>query len=676
MGVIDIRLRSAQLGNLPGVRMVDTSALDEAARQQGANARAIQRGADNIIGSALRAGEAIVAMKEQDNRNEANKLYTRYVAYMDDLTTRAKSPDDPNAPEGLFLTAARDDNAARSLADALRKGQGDMRTALGLDKQSARIRELFEEQARAYDRANALKADAIMAERFHASRVGNAQAAAETARRTATNTPTAESLDAYARALEDAYDAQGIPEAQRPLLRQQAQENLLAAYLDAQADASNAYMVDALIDGLRKGEVRTHSPTDPAAHALMNRVWGGLDAKARAATLSALEAKRDAKIKAHLDALDTAQYEGRVTYADLTAQRDDARAHKVPEATISQYNALIETQRKRDVNAAILGVPDTVANATDAESARTALAAYANTLGKHVTDSPEWVAFAKTATRGTAKAAVAIKQEDTKESINQIVYGYNNNRAFVPIGTTEKRALLQNLFRTGQIDIETLNNAVAAVDATEDARTAALAQGALKSWALFRNAGVRGAEPRFGIGTVFAEAINDKGAVNPRTLASNIADFFPDTDDKRLFFDAAQRFQEAYEGWARACAENPTWSQEQCADLFHQAMRYPLEALTESNLELDEEQAREFRRQLAILSNLAKPIEGNLDWDFTSAKDLMGKAGAAPDIGLVPAQPALSQAQPGQRAQAQAAAAQNPQSQPQQPATQPNRQER
>lgn len=668
MGVIDIRLRQERLGNLPGVRAVDTGALNYAARQQMADAEAIRTGMNDIVGGAINAANAIAAMKEQDNRNEANKLYKDYVTYMDDVTSRAADPNDPNAQEGLFRKAQNDDNAARSLADDLRRTQGEMRSAIGLDKQPARVRELFEAQVFAYDRGHANTANDIMSARFQASRKGNSAAVAEITRRNASVQPTVESLDAYAHALEDTWDAQGIPETQRVALRQNAQEDILAAYLDSATDGMDLYQATDALNAISNDSLPFQPYTDQATRTFMIGTWKTLDHAKRAEAIKAIEAKRDAKLRQTLDALDTAQYEGNASYDALVATRDRFREAQLPEASIMRLNGLVESQRKRDVNNAIIGAPESITQALTAEDAARAIAAYGKTLGKHVTDSPEWVAFAKNATRGNAKAAVAIKQEDAKSAVSQIVYGYDDNRDFVPIGATEKRTLLQSLFRTGQIDIETFNNAVAAVDATEDARTASLAQNALRSWALFRNAGVEGAEPRFGIGTVFAEAINDKGEVSRGALASNIAQFFPDKDDKLLFFDAAQRFQEAYEGWARACAENPTWSQEQCSELFHQTMRYPLEALAEKSLTLDEGQAAEFRRQLEVLSQLAKPIEGNLDWDFTSAKNLMGTVGASPSIGLIPAQPVLTQAQPDQRAQAQAAAAQNPQQpNPQQP---------
>lgn len=643
MGVVEIRFRQAGLGNLPGVRAVDTSGLIAAARQRGEDARAIKHGMDSAIGGAINAANAIAAAKEADNKNEANKLYKDYVTRMDDLTGRAKDPNSPNSPEGLFRAAAHDDNAARNLADDLRKAQGDMRSALGLDKQSARVRELFEEQAFAYDRSHANRANDIMATRFHESRVANAEAVAELTRREAANTPTAESLDTYARALEDVYDASGTPTAQRVLLRQKAQEDLVAAYLDAQLAHMDVYAATERLDAIKRDDLMLPNHSDAATRAFMQRTWDRLAPATKAKATQAIEAKRDALLKQRLDALDAAQYEGRVSYGDLVAERDRIRDAQLAESAVIRLNAIIEAQRKRDVNAAILGAPASIADAPDTDTAQKSVASYAQTLPEHVTQSPEWVAFARHAAAGDGKAAASIRKDDLKAQANAIVYD-------MTASPSDKRVALTALYRSGGIDIDAFNSAVAAVQATEDKRTAALAQRLMASWDVFQRAGIEAGEgERYGVRYAIANAIGEDGDIDQGSLRTGIRAFFEDAEDRKTY-DAYVRVREAYEGWARACQENPSWTEEQCAELFHQAMRYPLEALTDESLSLDEEQSEDFRRQLGGLSAMLRPLPIGNDFDFAKIKDFLGTPGATEEM-LTPAQAA---AQPGPTAMAAA----------------------
>lgn len=627
MGTIKIQFRRERLENLPGVRRVDTSALNAVAKQDRDAARAIAGMADDIWGSVVRAGNVIAELKDQDNRNEANKLYKDYVTYMDSLTTQAADPDNPSGgKEGLFLTAQRDDNAARNLANDLRKAQADMRKAIGLDKQSDRVRQLFEEQAFSYDRGNALRADAIMADRFQKSRLGNAQAVTSLKLREVVREPNAESIAAYGAALTDLHDVQGLGENERALAFEQAQQTLLGEYLAQQTVAGDAAHTGALLGALEQDDILFPQGTDDATRAFMKQAWDKLPADAKVKVVTGLKAKRDAQAKEEIASLDNAQAEGTTTRDILVARRDSMRQAGVPEQILKSLNGVIATQTTKDINAAIIGIPDSLSDAPDTDTAAAQLEAYKTTLPSYVTDSNEWKAFEKKATRGFAKVANVVTKEDWEEQARGIVYGYDGNRNPIVIDPSIKMQLLTQMFKEGKLDAESLNKATAAIAATNDARCASIARQALDDIAAFRRAGAKdwGEEDayKFRSSSVFREGVRDTG-VDIGAITSALRSWYPGKKST-VYAEAADRFRDAYEGWARAVYENPSWTEEECQKMFYAAVRYPLEQLYEGALELDEGQFVEHQRRMHVLGMLGNAnderVQGNLDFDPTSAE--------------------------------------------------------
>lgn len=627
MGTINIRFRQQGLGNLPGVRQVDTGPLQAVANQDLTGARALAGAVDDIVGGALRAGNVLVEMKAEDNRNEANKLYKQYVTYMDSLTTQAADPDNPNGgKEGLFLTAERDDNAARSLAADLRKGQADMRKAIGLDKANARIQELFEEQAFSYDRGNALRADAIMAKRFQTSRLNNATAVAGLKQREASLNPTAESIAAYGAAVTDLHNVMGLGEAERALDFEQRQQDLLGGYLAHQASLDDAAHTGALLGALEQGELLFPATTDEATQAFLRQAWEKLPEDARAKVTAGLKAKRDAQAKEEIARLDNAQAEGTTTRDVLLARRDALRQSGVPESILKGLNGVIATQTTKDINAAILGMPDSLADAPDAATANAQLDAYAATLPAYVTESEAWRTFERKARQGYAKIAATVIKEDFGEQVNQIVYGYDAQRNFVALDPAVKTSMLQQLWKEGKIDLETLNKATAAIDATNDARCATLARQALQDIGAYRRAGAHdwgqddGAY-KYRASMVYNAGIKD-GGLDVGALVGAIRSLYPNKNSQQ-YAQTAEWFRDAYEGWAQAVKENPSWTAEECQEAFYAAVRYPLEALYDDNLTLDAAQWEEHQRRMHVLGMLGNAkddrVQGNLDFDPSAA---------------------------------------------------------
>lgn len=631
MGTINIRFRQQGLGNLPGVRQVDTSPLRDVANQDMASARALAGTIDDLVQGGLRLGNALVEMRAEDNRNEANKLYKDYVTYMDSLTTQAADPNNPNGgKEGLFLTAERDDNAARSLADDLRKGQADMRKAIGLDKQNARVKELFEEMAFSYDRGNALRADAIMAKRFQTSRLNNATATAELKLREVTLNPNAESIATYGAALTDLFNVQGLGEAERALAFEKAQQDLLGSYLAQQASLDDAAHTGAMLGAIEQGELLFPPDTDEATQSFMRQAWDKLPEDARAKVVTGLKAKRDAQAKEEIARLDNAQAEGTTTREALVARREALRQSGVPEAILKNLNTVIATETTKSINTAILGAPDALADAPDAATAEEQLSAYAATLPAYVTESNEWKVFAQKAKRGQAKLANTVTKIDYQEQARQIVYGYDARHDPVTLDPSVKRELLTQMWKEGKISIEDLNKGIAAIDATNDARCAALAREALEDLSAFRRAGAHdwGQEDgtyKYRASMVYGPGIKD-GGLDVGAIVGSLRSLYPMTATNRnsRYAQTAELFRDAYEGWAQAVKENPSWTAEECQNAFYAAVRYPLEALYDDALELDEEQFKEHQRRMHVLGMLGNAkddrIQGNLDFDPSAAE--------------------------------------------------------
>lgn len=628
MGTINIRFRQGGLGNLPGVRQVDTSPLNAVANQDLEAARGLARTMDDLVQGGLRLGNAIVEMKAEDNRNEANKLYKDYVTYMDSLTSQAADPNNPNGgKEGLFLTAERDDNAARNLANDLRKGQADMRKAIGLDKANARVKELFEEMAFSYDRGNALRADAIMAKRFHDSRLSNAQAVVGLKEREAVRNPNAQSIAAYGAALTDLFNMQGLGESERALAFEKAQQDMLGSYLAQQASIDDAAHTGTMLGALEQGDLLFPPDTDEATQTFMRQAWDKLPEDARAKVITGLKAKRDAQAKEEIARLNNAQAEGTTTREALVARREALRQSGVPEAILKNLNTVIATETTKSINTAILGAPDALADAPDAATAEAQLAAYAATLPAYVTDSNEWKVFAQKAKRGQAKLANTVTKIDYQEQARQIVYGYDARRDPVTLDPSVKRELLTQMWKEGKISVEDLNKGIAAIDATNDARCATLARQALQDIAAFRMAGARDwgqdeGEYRFRASVAYGPGIKDSG-LDVGAIVTSLRSLYPGQNNEQ-YADAAEWFRDAYEGWAQAVKENPSWTAEECQRLFYASVRYPLEALYDGALELDEEQFKEHQRRMHVLGMLGNAkddrIQGNLDFDPSAAE--------------------------------------------------------
>lgn len=647
MGVIQIRMQQQRLGNLPGMRPLDTSPVAQAAANQALAIRSVGQGIAGLGQAIPQAASALAAMQEEDNRNEANKLMQAYVSQMDFALNGAAhggsaDPDAPAAqPNGLFIAAAEDDTQARRLIETLGKTAADTRRAIGLDRHNPRVNELFEQAVFAYDRGNAAKANAIMARRFDLSRQTNAKAAEALALQTAVSAPTAESFDAYARALDDRMNAEHLPQGDaRNLAVQTAQRGLLAAILANRASDGDLTRLSSEIDALKAGTLPA-SAMDEASQAFLAQTFGSLQPAERQKLIRALETQRDTLAADTLAALDNAQFEGRAAYPDILAARDAMRRAKVPEATVRKANAILDNQRARDINAAIAAIPDDLTDAQDAETARRSIAAYELTLPTHVTESPEWKKARSAAERGLSKAAKTVRKTDMKEEVARIVAGLDQNGNFSAVGATERRNRLDTMRRQGLIDLETYSSAIAAVTATEDARTADIARQALEDWNFLRKTGAADYDDpkRYPMTLPYAvrNAIDGKGAISWSALQAGIADFYPDKSDKKaLLRQASQRFEEAYRAWAKACAENPSWTREQCADLFAKSMRYPIEALNKGALALDPDQAAEFRRTLQALSKAGQTLPGNGDFDFGSLSRTLSAPGQNPDLHIIP----------------------------------------
>lgn len=630
MGTINIRFRQQGLGNLPGVRQVDTSPLRDVANQDLEAARGLARTMNDLVQGGLRLGNAIVEMKAEDNRNEANKLYKDYVTYMDSLTSQAADPNDPNGgKEGLFLTAQRDDNAARNLAADLRKGQTDMRKAIGLDKQNARVKELFEEMAFSYDRGNALRADAIMAKRFHDSRTANAASVAELTRIQAAKLPAAENLDAYARALEDSFNARGLAEGERVLQRKAAQEGLLTSVLAERVKSGSLADTGELLESLAQDVLPPQAGVDERAHAFLQGTLKGLAPEAKAVLVKALETERDTLAGRQVDALVTAQYEGRTVYGDLARQRDAFRAAGVPESIVARANGVVEAQLQRDSNAAIRGLPDDVANAADPVVAEEQLDAYEATLPKHVREGAAWQAFRQQAKRVSPKTAAAVKKEAADERLTQIVnrwhYDENGVRTPVNLGQSEQLEAVALLWRTGQIDDAAYQDACNKINAAWDARTADLMRqatlandfldGFSYNWEDVQN----GAE-EINLAVLPNAFVFDKTGIDEGKTASNLLALFDTSDDseqqralRRSF--VRERLHKAESAFAAAVVENPSWTPEQCRKLWRELMREPLYALGNTAFEMDPGQASKWAQSLGALWQAADPRADSMDYD-------------------------------------------------------------
>lgn len=647
MGTINIRFRQQGLGNLPGVRQVDTSPLRDVANQDMASARALAGTIDDLVQGGLRLGNALVELRAEDNKNEANKLYKDYVTQMDGLTSQAADPNNPNAKEGLFLTAERDDAAAKALADDLRKGQADKRKAIGLDKQNARVKELFEEMAWSYDRGNALRADAIMAKRFHASRTANAAAATETARIQAAKTPTAESFDTYARLLEDGFDANGLPEGERVLKRKAAQEGLLTAILAERVKTGSLAETGALLKALAQDTLPTQVVADERSHAFLQETLKGLAPEVKATLVKALETERDTLAGRQVDAMVTAQYEGYAVYGDLVAQRDAMRAAGVPESILARANGVVEAQLQSDSNVSIRGLPDDVKNATDPETAEKLLDAYEATLPDHVRYGAAWQTFRAQAKRVSPKTAAAMKKEAADERVTQIVnrWRYDENGARVPtdLGQSEQIEAVALLWRTGQLDDAGYQDACNKINASWDARAADLMRQStlagdfldgfsynIEGWAAQNGA------KDINLATIPYAFVFDKTGIDEAKTASNLLALFNTAEDSeaqraRRLGLIRERLSKAESAFAKAIAENPSWTPEQCRKLWRELMREPLYALGNAAFEMDANQSAKWQRTLGALYQAAEP---NALWDYDA--DQVLNAFQKLDLTLVP----------------------------------------
>lgn len=630
MGTINIRFRQQGLGNLPGVRQVDTSPLNAVANQDLEAARGLARTMDDLVQGGLRLGNAIVEMKAEDNRNEANRLYKDYVTYMDSLTSQAADPNNPNGgKEGLFLTAERDDNAAKNLAADLRKGQADMRKAIGLDKANARVKELFEELAFSYDRGNALRADGIMAKRFHESRVSNAAAATETARIQAAKIPSAESFDTYARLLEDSFNARGLAEGERVLQRKAAQEGLLTSILAERVKTGSLADTGALLKALAQDTLPPQAGMDERAHAFLQETLKGLAPEVKATLIKALETERDTLAGRQVDAMVTAQSEGRAVYADLVAQRDAFRAAGVPEAIIARADGVIEAQLQCDSNAAILGIPDATKNESNPALAEAWLDQYEAILPDHVRKGTAWQTFRAQAKRVSPKTAAAMKKEAADERVSQITnrWRYDENGARVPVdlGQSEQLEAVALLWRTGQLDDAGYQDACNKINASWDARTAdlmrqsTLANDFLEGFAYGEDWAKNGAED-FNLAVLPHAFVFDKTGVDEDKTATRLAALFDtstDTEAQRAnrIGLIRERLHKAETYFARAVAENPSWTSEQCRKLWRELMREPLYALGNEAFEMDDTQAAKWGQALGALYQAADPRADSMDYD-------------------------------------------------------------
>ena len=647
MGTINIRFRQQGLGNLPGVRQVDTSPLRDVANQDMASARALAGTVDDIVQGALRAGNAIVEMKAEDNKNEANKLYKAYITQMDGLTSQAADPNNPNAKEGLFLAAERDDAAAKALAADLKTGQAETRKAIGLDKQRERVKELFEELAWSYDRGNALRADAIMAKRFHESRTANAAAATETARIQASKTPTAESFDTYARLLEDSFNAQGLPEGERVLKRKAAQEGLLTAILAERVKTGSLADTGALLKALAQDTLPPQAGMDERSHAFLQETLKGLAPEVKATLVKALETERDTLAGRQVDAMVTAQYEGYAVYGDLVAQRDAMRDAGVPESILARANGVVEAQLQSDSNVSIRGLPDDVKNATDPETAEKLLDAYEANLPDHVRYGTAWQTFRAQAKRVSPKTAAAMKKEAADERVAQIVnrwqYDENGLRVPVDLGQSEQLDAVAFLWRTGQLNDAGYQDACNKIHAFWDARTADLMQQStlagdfldgfsynIEGWAAQNGA------KNVNLAALPYAFVFDKTGIDEAKTASSLLALFDTAEDSeaqrsRRLGLIRERLSKAESAFAKAIAENPSWTPEQCRKLWRELMREPLYALGNAAFEMDANQSAKWQRALGALYQAAEP---NALWDYDA--DQVLNAFQKLDLTLVP----------------------------------------
>lgn len=654
MGVIQIRMQQQRLGNLPGMRAVDTSPVAQAAANQALAIRSVGQGIAGLGQAIPQAASALAAMQEEDNRNEANKLMQAYVSQMDFALNGAAhggsaDPDAPAAqPNGLFIAAAEDDTQARRLIETLGKTAADTRRAIGLDRHNPRVNELFEQAVFAYDRGNAAKANAIMARRFDLSRQTNAKAAEALALQTAVSAPTAESFDAYARALDDRLNAEHLPQGDaRNLAVQTAQRGLLAAILANRASDGDLTRLSSEIDALKAGTLPA-SAMDEASQAFLAQTFGSLQPAERQKLIRALETQRDTLAADTLAALDNAQFEGRAAYPDILAARDAMRRAKVPEATVRKANAILDNQRARDINAAIAAIPDDITDAQDEETARRSIAAYELTLPTHVTESKEWAAFRRQAERLSPKAAVALKKEDGADRLSQILNRWTLDadglRVPTDLGQSEQLAALDLLWRTGQIDDAQLEDGRNKVAAFWDARSADLMRQTVQAGNFAEALGlrydwenVRNDANGLNLATLGNAFAFGKDGLDAGQTAKNLAGLFDtatDTDAqrKRRLALIKERLDKASTAFAAAVAQNPTWTAEQCRTLWRELLREPLYALGNERFEMDPDQVVRWQRSIGAMWLAAEPAGDNRDYD----PDAVLKAFQNSDLTLAP----------------------------------------
>ena len=625
MGTINIRFRQQGLGNLPGVRQVDTSPLRDVANQDMASARALAGTIDDLVQGGLRLGNALVEMRAEDNRNEANKLYKDYVTYMDSLTSQAADPNDPNGrKEGLFLTAERDDNAARNLSNDLRKGQADTRKAIGLDKQNERVKELFEEMAFSYDRGNALRADAIMAKRFHDSRLSNATAVAELNQRNAVRDMTWDSLAAAEAARRDLYAVQGLGANEITLAEEKANQLLLGEYLGQLATTNDTGKLVAVRASLiSKDEITFPEGTDERVKAFMNAEWKKLPTDVKNKTIKTLEAERDKQIKQNADFVANMQAEGRVSYNDIKKARETARSLGASESVLKSYNATLNTQLTKETNAAILGAPDSLLESPDVKTMEDQFKTYAAGLPKHVTDSDAWKTFEQKAKKGYAKVYQQAQKDIYEKAADAITYGYDGEGAFAPTDIEVRKQQLMQMVYEGKIDIEDADKRIKTMRVMVDERCADIAQNALYAHNALQRAGAHDYEGEDAYAknwpiAPFREGVNDDGTIDTSAIASALKSLYPNKKQEQ-YEQAAQMFRTGYTMWANAVAENPTWTREEIEELFYASTRYAYEMLYESQMALPDYKLdngltpeQDFWNRMRLLEQVANPYDARV----------------------------------------------------------------